>query len=51
MGRPGKKGNGSGPRNNSFFDLFSKISNGIALIQSKDGLPEFEKFQLKYGCE
>jgi hypothetical protein len=35
----------------SFFDLFNKISNGIDLIQSKDGLHELENFQIKYGCE
>jgi hypothetical protein len=41
----------AGPMNSSFFNLFSKISNGIAFIQSEDGLPEFKKIQLKYSCE
>jgi hypothetical protein len=41
----------AGPMNSSFFDLFNKISNGIAFIQSEDGLPEFKKIQLKYSCE
>jgi hypothetical protein len=34
-----------------FFDLFKLISNGMDLIRSKDGLLEFENFQIKYGCE
>jgi hypothetical protein len=33
---------------NSNFLIYS---NGINLIQSKDGPPELKKIQVKYGCE
>jgi hypothetical protein len=44
-GGPGRMGRdrrtrGTTQRNSSFFDLIKVISNGIDLIQIKDGLPE-----------
>jgi hypothetical protein len=34
--------------NSSICDLFKHFSNGLGLIQSKNGLPVFENFQIKY---
>jgi hypothetical protein len=42
---------GPSQMNSRFFNLFNIISNGIELIRSKEVLPEFENFQIKYGFE
>jgi hypothetical protein len=42
---------GPGLMNSRLFDLFNLISNGIDLIRSKEVLPDFKKFQIKYGFE
>jgi hypothetical protein len=44
-------GHCSGPaqRNKKVFDLFKLTSNGNDRIRSKDGLPQFKKFQIKSG--
>jgi hypothetical protein len=39
---------GLAQKNSKLFDFFRTISNGIGLIRSKDVLPEFENFQIKY---
>jgi hypothetical protein len=38
-------------RNSGIFDLVKRISKGSDLIRLKDGLPGFQKFQIKYGRE
>jgi hypothetical protein len=35
--------------NSSICVLFKHFSNGLGLIQSKNGLPVLENFQIKYG--
>jgi hypothetical protein len=39
---------GPTPKGIEPFAIYSNIFNGLELIQSKDGLPEFKYFQLKY---
>jgi hypothetical protein len=47
-GRPGKKGNESGPRRIVTFSIYWKISKRTELIRSKDFLSDFEKLQTRY---
>jgi hypothetical protein len=48
VGWPGGEESESGPRRIVMFLNYSKISNRLKLIRSKDGIPEFKKFQIKY---
>jgi hypothetical protein len=45
MGRTGKKGDGPGPRRIGIFSIYSTIFKGHELIQSKEGVPEFNFFK------
>jgi hypothetical protein len=49
VGRPGGKEMGLAQSNRSIFYLFKKFQTDFNLIQSKDGLPILENFQIKYG--
>jgi hypothetical protein len=45
VGRPGEKGNGSGPGNSGIFDLFKKIQTCSNCFDQKLDLPSSKKFK------
>jgi hypothetical protein len=45
VGRPGEKGNGSGPENSGIFDLFKKIQTCSNCFDQKLDLPSSKKFK------